>query len=557
MITLNGASLIVQLLERQGIRQVAGIPGGMNLPLYDALSQSRLIRHILTRHEQGAGFLAQGMARSTGVPAVCLATSGPGATNVLTALADAKLDSIPVICITGQVPTQLIGTDAFQEVDIFGMSLPITKHNFLVRSVGELLEVIPRAFSLALSGRPGPVLIDVPKDVQLQCLEFEAWPEPGHRVPVPKPSAIDLAAAADLINAAERPLWYLGGGVVHAGATETIRGLAENLDMPAVKSLMALGCLPAGHPLSLGLLGMHGARYANQALEECDLVIAAGSRFGDRTTGKVSHFCTQAKIVHLDIDESEIGKIKPADVSVVGDLTDTLSALAPRLVPRKRGAWLKRLAELKGSHPLYPGADFSTPAGIIRTLGKMLPPDAIIATDVGQHQMWVAQNYPHQRPRCWLTSSGLGTMGFGLPAALGAALANPGRTVVCFSGDGSLLMNIQELATLAEEGANVKIVLFDNQALGLVAQQQDLFFQGRFFASKFQHAVDFVQVARGFGIRAQSLSHSAHPEKTLEKALAEAGPCLIRIPVDVNEKVFPMVPPGAANRDMLEKKIPL
>jgi acetolactate synthase-1/2/3 large subunit len=551
MIQETGANIIVHLLERQGIRIVTGIPGGMNLPLYDAFSRSTLIKHVLARHEQGAGFMAQGMTRSTGQPAVCLATSGPGATNILTAIADAKLDSIPIICITGQVPVPLIGTDAFQEVDTYGMTIPITKHNFLVRNAAELLTVIPEAFRIALSGRPGPVLIDVPKDVQNQTVTFEAWPEPGQATPTPAADPKDIAAAAQLINQAQRPILYLGGGVIHANAWETARALAEKAHIPSVMSLLGLGVLPAHHPLSLGMLGMHGARYANWALEECDLLIAAGSRFGDRATGKVAQFCPQAKIIHLDIDASEMDKIKKADIRVLGDLRDTLASLLPKIEAQDRTAWLTRVEALKKEHPLYPEAEALDPAGLIRTVGRLLPENAIVATDVGQHQMWTAQNYPHRQPRCWLTSAGLGTMGFGLPAAIGAALANPDRIVVSFSGDGSLLMNIQELATAVEENLNVKIILFDNQALGLVHQQQDLFFGKRYFASNFKFRTDFVKIAHGFGLRALTLNGSTEPEFLLEEALRTEGPFLIHVPMDVHDKVFPMVPPGAANKDML------
>ncbi len=547
----TGANLIVRLLERQGIRIVTGIPGGMNLPLYDAFSKSTVIKHVLARHEQGAGFMAQGMTRSTGKPAVCLATSGPGATNILTAIADAKLDSIPIICITGQVPVPLIGTDAFQEVDTYGMTLPITKHNFLVRNASELLTVIPDAFRIALSGRPGPVLIDVPKDVQNQTVSFDAWPEPGVAVPTPQTTTNDLALAAKLINEAQRPMFYLGGGVVHAEAWELMRTIVDKTNIPSVMSLLGLGILPSDHPRSLGMLGMHGARYANWALEECDVLVAIGSRFGDRATGKVAQFCPQAKIIHFDIDPSEMDKIKKVDLSILGDVRDTLSALLPKLEANDRTAWLARVAALKKEHPLYPEAENLDPAGLIRTVGRLLPENAIISTDVGQHQMWTAQNYPHRQPRCWMTSAGLGTMGFGVPAAIGAALAHPDRTVVSFSGDGSLLMNIQEMATMVEEDLNVKIILFDNQALGLVHQQQDLFFGKRYFASNFKFKTDFIRIAQGFGLRALTLNGSTEPEFLLEEALRMKGPFLIHVPMDVHDKVFPMVPPGAANKDMM------
>jgi len=549
----TGAQIIIHLLERQGIRIVAGIPGGANLPLYDALSQSDSIRHVLARHEQGAGFIAQGMARASGHPAVCLASSGPGVTNLLTAVADAKLDSVPLICITGQVPVAMMGTDAFQEIDAYGLSVPITKHNFLVRSAGELLEVIPDAFRIATSGRPGPVLIDVPKDVQNQGVEFAGWPEPGS----PEPSAdFDLAAvkrAADLINAARRPILYVGGGVIHSEAGRRVICLAEKAAIPTTMTLMGLGVMPVDHPLALGMLGMHAARYTNLALEECDLLIAAGVRFDDRATGKAAAFCPNAKIVHIDIDESEIGKIKTAHVGITGDVGTVLESLLPMVEPNFRCEWLTQVARLKQHYPLLtPGAeDLHTPYGVILQAASLLDGETIITSDVGQHQMWTAQVYPFRRPRQWLTSGGLGTMGFGLPAAIGAALACPERTVVCFSGDGSLLMNLQELATAVEQKVNVKIVLMNNNSLGLVHQQQELFYGRRIYASAYESRVDFAKIAHGFGMSAYDLANSKEPAETLAHAFRERGPCLINAPIDVREKVYPMVPPGAANKDMI------
>ena len=553
MITMTGAQLMVRLLERQGIRIVAGIPGGANLPFYDALGQSDRIRHVLARHEQGAGFIAQGMARATGTTAVFLATSGPGATNALTALADAKLDSVPIICITGQVPRAMIGTDAFQEVDTYGMSIPLTKHNFLVRSAVDLLRIIPEAFRIAASGRPGPVLVDVPKDVQCEAASFEAWPEPGCAAAPPEFDAAAVARAAAYINAAAKPVLYLGGGVVYGGASEHAVRLAERASLPTTMTLMGLGAMPPDHPLSMGMLGMHAARFTNLVLEECDLLIAAGARFDDRATGKVAEFCPNAKIVHIDIDHSELDKIKTAHVGIVGDVRAVLEHLLPQIEPNPRPAWLERLEALRRAYPMdTPGIDnVRTPYGLIADTARCVDGAAIIATDVGQHQMWVAQAYPLRRPRQWLTSGGLGTMGFGLPAAIGAALACPERTVVCFSGDGSLLMNIQELVTAVEENANVKIIVMNNNSLGLVHQQQDLFYGKRIFASDYRVAVDFCAIARGFGMRAADLGATDDPAGLLAEALAAPGPCLIHAPIDVNEKVYPMVPPGAANRDMV------
>ena len=551
--TLTGSQIVVRLLERQGIRRIPGIPGGAILPFYDALSQSTLIEHVLTRHEQGAGFMAQGAARATGEVAVCLATSGPGATNLLTAIADAKLDSIPMVAITGQVPTSMIGTDAFQEVDTYGLTIPITKHNFLVGSARELLDVIPKAFRLAASGRPGPVLVDIPKDVQNERIEVSEWPEPGRRDPVPE-AAVDLIErAAAMINEAQRPILYLGGGVGHSGAAEQAVELAEKASLPTVMTLMALGAMPVDHALSLGMLGMHGARCTNLALEECDLLIAVGARFDDRATGKVSAFCPNAKIIHIDIDRSELDKIKTAHVGIRGDVKQVLGKLLPQVKSSLRQDWLSRVGDLKASCPLQmPGIDDPrTPYGLIRAVADCLDDDAIIATDVGQHQMWVAQAYPLRRPNQWLTSGGLGTMGFGLPAAIGAAMAQPERTVVCFSGDGSILMNIQELATAAEENVNVKVVLMNNASLGLVFQQQTMFYGKRIFSSKFKGEPDFLKIAEGFGWRTLDLDTASDPKSALAAALSVRGPTFIHASIDRHEQVLPMVAPGAANKDMI------
>ena len=551
--TLTGAQITVRLLERQGIRTVAGIPGGAILPIYDALGQSSTIHHVLARHEQGAGFMAQGMARATGKPAVCLASSGPGATNLLTAIADAKLDSIPLVAITGQVPKAMIGTDAFQEVDTYGLSIPITKHNFLVSSAEELLAVIPRAFEIAASGRPGPVLVDIPKDVQTQAIEISQWPDPGRAQPTAPADPALIAQAAAMINGAERPILYLGGGVVHSGAAAAAIELAEKAGLPTVMTLMALGAMPVDHPLALGMLGMHAARYTNLALEECDLLIAVGARFDDRATGKVAAFCPQAKIIHIDIDPAELDKIKNAHIGITADVQEALQQLLPAITENQRKTWVGRSQALKAEFPFeMPDADNPrSHFGLIRTVAACLDNEATVTTDVGQHQMWVAQAYPLRRPRQWLTSGGLGTMGFGVPAAIGAALAEPQRTVVCFTGDGSILMNIQELVTAAEENVNIKIVLMDNATLGLVHQQQTLFYGERLFASQFKSSPDFIKIAQGFGIAAVDLDQAATPCAALMEAITRPGPCLIHVSIDAEQKVYPMVPPGAANRDMI------
>lgn len=553
MYQMNGAQFIIKMLERQGIDIIAGIPGGANLPLYDALLQSPKIRHVLCRHEQGAGFLAQGIARATGKVGVCFATSGPGATNILTAIADAYLDSIPLICITGQVPTSLIGTDAFQEVDTYGMTIPITKHNYLVRSAEELLHIIPMGFELALSGRPGPVLIDVPKDVQTATMSFGQWPEPGCRQRPERADRMPLQAAAEMINRAERPILCLGGGIVHGEAAGEVRALIDRCSLPTTMTLMGLGALPADHPLALGMLGMHAARSTNLALQECDLFIAAGARFDDRATGKVMEFCPNATVIHMDIDPSEVSKLKNAHIGLLGDVKETLRSLLPLVSAKLRPTWEKRMETLRR---LYPMTSPETvvphkPFGVILEVARQLGAGDFIATDVGKHQMWTAQVYPLSRPRQFLTSGGLGTMGFGLPAAIGASLAYPDRTVVLFTGDGSLQMNIQELATAVEQQVNVKIIAMNNNSLGLVRQQQNLFYQGNYFASDFRIDIDFAAIARGFGMPAHNLGAGDKLQPFLAKALKEPGPCLINVPIGREEEVYPMVPPGAANNIML------
>lgn len=558
MIEATGAQIVVKLLERQGIRVVAGIPGGSTLPLYDELGKSSL-KHILVRHEQAAGFLAQGMSRTTGIPAVCLATSGPGAMNLLTAVADARSDSIPMVAITGQVNRYLIGTDAFQEVDTFGLSFPITKHSVMVKSARELLTIIPEAFALAASGRPGPVLIDIPRDVQLERVVFDDWPAPG--VPSAgaerygtdwKNRATLLAETIRLLKAARHPVLYAGGGCNNPEAARAVAECARQWGLPVAVSLMGVGVLPHDHPAFMGMVGMHGCPAANQALYEADLVLACGVRFDDRATGVVKQFCPNAMIVHIDIDAAEINKILPSRIQIVAGAAEALSELNTLSVKESPGSidsgWLERLGDLRRS-----SVDTAVPGRFIASLpdkaasAGLNPQDILITTDVGQHQMWAAQSYPVSGPRTFLTSGSLGTMGFGLPTALGAAVANPGKRVVCISGDGSIMMNIQELATLAEEKLDVTVIVLDNNTLGMVRQQQHFLFNDNYSGSLYGKSPDLVAIAAAFGIRSVDASEDGWETA----AFATAGPCFVRFTIDRDENVYPFVPAGKANIDAI------
>lgn len=549
---LSGSQLIIRLLERQGITHIAGVPGGANLPMYDSLTSST-IKHVLVRNEQGAGFIAQGMSRVNGEAQVCFASSGPGATNLVTAVADAKLDSIPLVAITGQVPQHMIGTDAFQEIDTFGLMLPITKHNWLVRSAAELLEVIPEAFRVALSGRPGPVSIDIPKDVQNEIISVTQWPEPGVATATPDYDKADVDALLEKVKSAHRPLLMVGAGIINAGACQQLISFAERMDIPVVQTFLGLGVLPSDHELTLGMLGMHGARYTNFILEECDLLIGLGVRFDDRATGKVEAFCPQAEIIHVDIDHSEIGKVKNPSLAIRGDVGEVLDDLEALGGTVERPLWRQRVAQLKEAHPLILDGvdDIFRPYGAIRKVAEILDDTANIATDVGQHQMWVAQAYPIQRPRQWVSSGGLGTMGFGMPAALGMALAQPDRKAICFTGDGSIMMNIQEFATAAEQNLDVKVIILNNGYLGLVKQQQTLFYNRNFSAIQFEQGTNFKLAAESMGMKGVDLGTVENPEEALREALLEHGPCVINIPIHEDEMVYPMVPPGGANADMI------
>lgn len=549
---MTGAELIIRMLEQHGITSVSGIPGGAALPLYDALGNSR-IRHILARHEQGAGFIAQGIARTTGKAAVCISSSGPGATNLMTAIADAKLDSVPLVCITAQVSSPMIGTDAFQEVDTYGMSIPITKHNYLVRNVQDLPGIIADAFRIAESGRPGPVWVDVPKDVQAAIIEIDELPPIMPKDPLPLFDAEKVTEVAAMINQAKRPILYIGGGIVASQSQQLVQSFAERAGLPTTMTLMGLGTIPQQHPLYLGMLGMHGARYTNMILQESDLLIVVGARFDDRAIGKAEQFCPDAKIIHVDIDRAEISKIKQPDIAINADAGQVLAMLLPQIEVNTRQAWNEHITQIKQEFPLEQmnKSDPLSHFGLIAAVADAVDNDAIITTDVGQHQMWVAQAYPLCRPRQWLTSGGLGTMGFGLPAAIGAALAEPSRKIVCFTGDGSIMMNIQEMATAAEHNLDIKIILMNNQALGMVHQQQTLMFNEHIVASAYPYQTDFVTIAKGFGLHTCDLNKESDPHAALQAAIDRPGPCLIHALIDVSEKVWPMVLPGDANIDMV------
>ncbi|OGI09042.1 MAG: acetolactate synthase, large subunit, biosynthetic type [Candidatus Margulisbacteria bacterium GWF2_35_9] len=550
----NGAELLIKLLEEEGIKELAGIPGGSNLPIYDALYKSN-IKHILTRHEQGAGFIAHGMTRSSGKPAVCMATSGPGATNLLTAIADAKLDSVPIIAITGQVPSTYIGTDAFQEVDTYGMSIPITKHNFLIRNIEELLWVIPEAFRIALEGRPGPVLIDIPKDIQNQTIEIKSLPK---RKPRKKTrfeiNQSDISQFKEMLKKSKRPLIFAGGGIIQSNASELLQTFARSKHIPVATSLMGIGCMPTDDDLYLGMIGMHGAKYTNMILAETDLLIAMGVRFGDRSTGNLSKFCPGAKIIHIDIDHSEIEKIIPESLSIRACITDFLSLMEDESIDVDRNAWVSTIQDLKTKYPLVMPAveDKLHPINIIKQVAKLTPEDSYITTDVGQHQMWVAQAYPFKMPKSFLTSAGLGTMGFGLPTAIGAAIENPHNKIICFSGDGSILMNIQELATLADLQSNVCIIIFNNGQLGLVRQQQEHFFNSRYSASIFTTNPDFAAISKGFGVKSFRVNQASELDIALKEAISFCGPYVVEIMIKDINNVLPIVPPGAGNHEMYE-----
>jgi len=561
---LAGARILLECLKLEGVDTVFGYPGGTVINIYDELYSFPEIRHILPRHEQAGVHAADGYARASGKVGVAIATSGPGATNTVTGIATAYMDSIPLVVITGQVPTALIGNDAFQEVDIIGITRPCTKHNFLVKNVKELAGIVKKAFYIARTGRPGPVLIDLPKDVQVAVTEFK-YPdkvELRSYKPTLEGHPRQIEKAASMMLSSKKPVIYVGGGVILSNASDELRKMAETLSAPVTTTLMGLGSFPEDSPLSLGLLGMHGTYYANMAVTECDLLVAVGARFDDRVTGKIPAFAPHAKIIHMDVDPTSIRKNVRVDLPIVGDVRDILARLGKVLEENGAGVdafrknvkpWLTQIDGWKAKQPM----DFKEsnqvikPQAVIRKLRELSEPDAIIATDVGQHQMWTAQFFSFTRPRTLLTSGGLGTMGYGLPAAMGAQAAFPERQVIAVCGDGGFQMNLQEIATLVQNRLPVKICVMNNNYLGMVRQWQELFFDRRYSQTVMELPIDFVKLAEAFGATGFSASKPEEVEETIRKGFATPGPVIMEFKIAREEKVLPMVPAGASLNEMV------
>ncbi|RMF25790.1 MAG: biosynthetic-type acetolactate synthase large subunit [Deltaproteobacteria bacterium] len=562
---LTGAQIVVEALRAEGVDTVFGYPGGAILPTYDELYDGPF-RHVLVRHEQGAVHMAQGYARVKGKPGVVIVTSGPGATNTVTGLTDAYMDSTPVIVLSGQVPTSLIGNDAFQEADIVGITRPCTKHNFLVKDVRDLARIIKQAFYIATSGRPGPVLIDLPKDVQNATCEYAPIRRldiRGYR-PTVRGNKRQVGRALDLLEQAERPLFYVGGGVQWGGSAAVLTELIRTIGAPVTTTLMALGTFPASDPRNVGMLGMHGGYWANMAVQHCDVLVAVAARFDDRVTGDTSQFAPRARgrIIHIDIDPSSIAKNVPVDVPIVGDVGNVLQLMLEGIAERpffrqsaeKWTPWVEQIAAWKKERPLgykreRDGAIL--PLAVFETLQDLTGGDAIVATDVGQHQMWSAQLFGFERPRSWLTSGGLGTMGYGLPAGIGAHFADPDRTVIVVSGDGSIQMNIQELSTAVQYKVPVKVVILNNRHLGMVRQWQDKFYERRFSQSYFESLPDFVKLAEAYGAFGVRATRPDELRPALERLFEYDGPGVAEVIIPPEEGVFPMVPAGMAVHEML------
>lgn len=558
---MTGAEIVNECLVQEGVEVVFGYPGGAIMPVHDAMLNYP-IHHVLTRHEQGAIFAADGYARASGKVGVAISTSGPGATNLVTGIATANMDSVPVVCITGQVSAHLIGGDAFQETDVTGITLPITKHNYLVTSADELTEVICEAFFIARSGRPGPVLIDICKNAQLEEAEF-VYPDkvslPGYKPPNHAPFR-DLEKAAELIAEAKRPVILAGHGVQMSGAIEELKLFAEKTQTPVAMTLLGLGSLPASHPYSLGMMGMHGEAYCNQAIQNADLLLAFGMRFDDRVTGHLRTYAPRARKIHVEIDPTEVDKNVEVDVPLIGDLKTVLNDLTPMVEPNDHEEWLDQIKEWKEETEArdiltWPDEEKLHSAHVIRDFWKLTGGDAIVTTGVGQHQMWAAQYYQLEQPNKLITSGGAGTMGFGLPSALGAWFAHPDREVWTVEGDGSFQMSLNELATAAQENANVKILLINNSFLGMVRQWQEFFFDKRYAATQIS-GPDFVKVGEAYGIPSKRVTKREDVEEAIRFAQQTPGPVLIEYQVEKEDAVFPMVPTGAALDEMMRRPIP-
>ena len=548
MSSRSGAHVLLEALKAEGVEILFGIPGGAVIPIFDALYDDRDLRFILMRHEQGAGHAADGYARATGKVGVCIATSGPGATNLVTALATANFDSIPLVAITGQVKTHLIGNDAFQEADITGITRPVTKHNYLVRDVERLGETLRAAFHIARTGRPGPVVVDIPSDVAVAQTEAplpDSVTLPGYR-PVIEGNRRQIKRAAEAINAAERPVLYVGGGVIIAGAADLLRELATKANIPVTTTLMALGAFPEDHPLALKMLGMHGTPYANYAVQESDLLIAIGARFDDRITGDTKTFAPHAKIIHVDIDPSSISKNIRVDIPVVGDARNILQALLELCEPRERTEWIARIGQWRAKHPLAYKPNGLKPQYVVQQICEASDGRAVVTTEVGQNQMWAAQWFTHRHPRHFISSGGLGTMGYGFPAAIGAQAGRPDALVVDIAGDGSFQMNIQELAPAVHERLPVKVCILDNGYLGMVRQWQELFYKKRYAGTPLTGNPDFVRVAEAYGAKGRHITKAEEVRPALDEAFADPSVWILDFHVDLEENVFPMVPAGEA-----------
>ncbi len=544
----TGADVLVEVFRQEKVDLVFGYPGGSVIPIFDKLYDCPDIRLILPRHEQGGGHAADGYARASGRCGVCIATSGPGATNLTTALATANFDSVPMVAITGQVKSNLIGNDAFQEADITGITRPITKHGFLVKDVNELGRTLKAAFHIATTGRPGPVVVDLPSDVTTAKTDVPVPEEvnlPGYK-PHVEGNARQIKVAAEAINASKRPVIYAGGGIIISGASDLLRQLAEKANVPVTTTLLGLGGFPESSPLSLQMLGMHGTAYANYAIMESDLIIAIGARFDDRITGNISKFAPHAKIIHVDIDPTSISKNIRVHIPVVGNATNVLTKMIDQVRFVERKDWLDRIADWKKKHPLSYAEDGLRPQYVIEQLDEVAPDDTIVCTEVGQHQMWAAQFYQYNYPRTFISSGGLGTMGYGLPASIGAQFACPGRTVVNIAGDGSIQMNIQELATAVSNDLPIKVIILNNGYLGMVRQWQELFYEKRYSATMLKGNPDFVKLAEAYGAVGIRCTEKKDVRDALRQALETPKTVVAEFIIEQEENVFPMVPAGEA-----------